>query len=113
STGADLVLDDELLAQTFRQILSDDARHGVVGPTGGERHDPVDRPRWITLRPGNAGFRRQRSSTSGPLQDCAAGGVSSGSPAGVPRGGRIPPFSKQGKIFFVVGPVWGSQPRGG
>src|SRR5256886_12024711 len=50
SAGADLVLDDELLAQLFRQILSDDARHGVVWPTGGERHDPGPRPRRIALR---------------------------------------------------------------
>jgi hypothetical protein len=69
STGANLVLDDELLAQAFRQILSDDARHGVVWPAGGERHDPVDRPRRITLRPSNAGFSRQRSSTRSHLQE--------------------------------------------
>src|SRR2546430_12876065 len=48
--GADLVLDDELLAQLFRQILSDDARHGVVWPTGGEPPDPAHRPRRIALR---------------------------------------------------------------
>jgi hypothetical protein len=52
--GANLVLDDELLAQALGQKLSDDARHGVVRSAGGERDDPVDRPSWIPLRPCDA-----------------------------------------------------------
>src|SRR5215475_4653610 len=51
SAGAELVLDEDLLAQALRQILSDDARHGVVWAAGSKRHDPMNRSRGIALRP--------------------------------------------------------------
>ena len=47
AAGADVVLDDELLVELFRQILAEDARDGVVGPAGGERNDETHRPRRI------------------------------------------------------------------
>src|SRR5262249_12151747 len=60
SAGADLVLDEDLLAQALRQILSNDACHGVVWSAGSERHDPMYWPRRISLRPCDAREGRQR-----------------------------------------------------
>ena len=37
AAGADAVLDDELLAEMFRQVLAEQPRGGVVGAAGRER----------------------------------------------------------------------------
>jgi hypothetical protein len=73
STGADLVLDDKLLAQAFRQILSDDARHSVVWSAGSKRHDPMYRSRGIGLCPCDARDGRQRGSHTYQMQKLTAG----------------------------------------
>jgi len=101
SAGADLVLDDELLAEPLRQILSDDTRDDVVWPAGSERHDPMDRSRRITLRPGNAGHGRQRSSTRGHLQECAAGKFQGIPPRWYPREQTIMPLAIPGAILLA------------
>jgi len=73
SASADLVLDEDLLAQAFRQILSNDACYGVVWPAGSERHDPMYRPCRIGLRPHGARDGRQRGSNSCQTQKLTAG----------------------------------------
>src|SRR5262249_61492012 len=73
--SADLFLDEHLLAQALRQILSDDACHGVVWPAGSERHDPMYRPRRIGLRPYDARDGRQRGSNTCQMQKLTAGEV--------------------------------------
>jgi hypothetical protein len=60
AAGADVVLDDELLAELFRQVLAEDARDGVVGAAGGERHDEAHRPRRIIERVARADPGEQR-----------------------------------------------------
>src|SRR5262245_56962108 len=93
SAGTDLVLDEDLLAQAFRQILSDDARHGVVWAAGSKRHDPMNRSRGIALRPCDARDGRQRGSDTYQMQKLTAGKfhgllfANRGSPpSGLPRG---------------------------
>src|SRR5262249_36069463 len=51
---ARLVLDDELLAQPFRQPLRHDARRDVRAPARGIGHDPTHRPGRIVERRGGA-----------------------------------------------------------
>ena len=65
AAGADVVLDDELLAELFRQVLAEDARDGVVGAAGGERNDEAHRPRRIVERVGwAAGDKKANSNAS-------------------------------------------------
>src|SRR5437660_435775 len=51
TTGAGPVLDNELLAETFRQPLSHQSRNDVGPLAGGKADDQVYRPRWIGLCP--------------------------------------------------------------
>src|SRR5262249_11702296 len=73
SASADLVLDEDLLAQTLRQILSNDACYGVVRSAGSERHDPMYRPCRIGLRPYDARDGRQRGSNTCQMQKLTTG----------------------------------------
>jgi hypothetical protein len=60
AAGADLVLDDELLAEFFRQLLPDQPRHHIDRAAGRERHDDPDRLRGILLGGRRSGERQQR-----------------------------------------------------
>src|SRR5215472_14210240 len=51
---ARLVLDDELLAQPFREPLRHDARRDVRAPAGAIGHDPTHRPGRVVERRGGA-----------------------------------------------------------
>src|SRR6516165_6578137 len=51
AAGARPVLNDKLLAKIIGQSLADDARHNVVRPSRWKRHNPMNRPRRICLRP--------------------------------------------------------------
>ncbi len=49
AAGAALVVDVELFAQPFRQLLRNEACDQVTGAAGRERHDDADRPRGVGL----------------------------------------------------------------
>src|SRR5262245_1141598 len=54
AASADPVLGNEWLAETLRQPLADQARHGVGRAAGRKPYDNAHRPGWIGLRPCNA-----------------------------------------------------------
>jgi hypothetical protein len=56
------VLDDERLAETLRQPLTNQAREDVGRAASGKADQHAHRPRRIGLRPGDARQRRQRGS---------------------------------------------------
>jgi len=68
AAGARPVLDDEGLAEPFRQPLSHRARHDVGRRARRHRHDPAHWPRRIRMCLRKARHRRQRGSTCGQLQ---------------------------------------------
>src|SRR6516162_7772302 len=71
--GARSVLDDEWLAETRRQPLTNQAREDVGRATGRKAYQDVYRPRRIGLRPSHLRHRRQRGSTRGQMQKISAG----------------------------------------
>src|SRR6266436_312661 len=58
--GTRSVLDDEWLAEALRQPLTHQARDGVSWAAGGKAHNDPHRPRWVDLRPRDAGHGRER-----------------------------------------------------
>jgi hypothetical protein len=64
------VLNDEWLAQAFRQPLAHQAHDNVGRAAGTSGYDPAHRPRRIGLRPRHD---RQRGSARSQTQECAAG----------------------------------------
>ena len=42
AVGAGAVVDDDLLADSFRELLADDARHEIGAAAGREHHDHAD-----------------------------------------------------------------------
>jgi hypothetical protein len=66
------VLDHELLAQPLRQPLPHDPRNDVGRAAGGKADHDSDRTRRIRLHTGDARDSRQRGSTGGQMQECAA-----------------------------------------
>jgi hypothetical protein len=57
---ADPVLDDHRLAERRRQLLGEDARHGVRGAARAHARNEPDRLAWKTLRERGARPDRQR-----------------------------------------------------
>ena len=60
AASANAVLDDKLLTEIFRQILTEDTRDSVVGTARRERHSEAHRTRWIIERQCNARQGRYR-----------------------------------------------------
>src|SRR4029079_4129511 len=52
SIRARLVLNHERLSETVLELFRENARDNVGGAAGRERHDDLDRPARIILRPG-------------------------------------------------------------
>src|SRR5229473_5393892 len=77
--GADIaasswsVLDDELLAEPLRQLLSYQACHDVSGTTGGKSNDQAYWPHGIGLRPSEVRHGRQRGSARCQMQKFTTG----------------------------------------
>ena len=71
--GARAVLDDELLAEPFRQPLPRQPRDDVGRAAGGKANDDAHRPRRIGLRPSEARHGRKRGSARGQMQKISAG----------------------------------------
>src|SRR5215468_6526441 len=71
--GARSVLDDEWLAETLRQPLTNQAREDVGWAAGRKADHDADRSRRIDLRPSEARHGRQRGSTRGQMQKSSAG----------------------------------------
>src|SRR5260370_444013 len=69
AAGPGDVLDDELLPEHAREVLTDDAANNVGCPAGSERNDHCDRPRRIGLRPRDAWQDWQRGSARGQMQE--------------------------------------------
>ena len=63
SAGPNNVLDDKLLSERAREVLTDDADNEITRPAGGERNDDRDWPRRISLRPCDSRHGRQSGST--------------------------------------------------
>src|SRR5262249_5140079 len=74
SCGASSVLDDELLAEAFRQPLTEEAGNDVVRPAGDKADDDTDWPRGITLGACNPRHSRQRGRASGEMKKLPAVG---------------------------------------
>ena len=71
--GTRSVLDDEWLAETLRQPLTNQAREDV-GRTAGRKADhDTYRSRRIGLRPGDGRQRRERSNARGQMQKSSTG----------------------------------------
>src|SRR5262249_60990615 len=75
AAGPRPVLDDELLTEPLRQPLSHQAPEDIALAARRDWHDQTHRPRRIGLRPSDARYSRQRSSTRGQMQKLSAGGV--------------------------------------
>jgi hypothetical protein len=73
ATRPDHILDDELLPERAREVLTDDAANNVGRSAGSERNDHSDRPRRIGLRASDARDNRQRGGASGQVQKISAG----------------------------------------
>src|SRR5262249_58766928 len=76
SLRARSILDDEWLAETLRQPLTNQAREDVGWPAGRKAdHDP-HRPRRVGLRESDARDGRQRAGARGQAEEISAGDVS-------------------------------------
>src|SRR5262245_18133926 len=73
AAGDRTVVDDERLTEPLREPLTYQSRRDVRAASGREANNDAHRPRRIGLRPCNARDRRQRGSTGGQMQECAAG----------------------------------------
>ena len=71
--GAGPVLDQEWLAEPFRQPLTEQARRDVGAAAGGLSDDDAHRPCRMGLRPSEARDGRQRGSARGEMQKLSAG----------------------------------------
>jgi hypothetical protein len=71
--GARSVFNDELLAKSLRQPLTNHARDDVGRTTGRKTDDDAYRPRRIRLRPSEARPDRECGSTHGQMPEAAAG----------------------------------------
>src|SRR5262245_38411048 len=67
------VVDDERLAESIRQLLTQQPRDDVGRAAGRKTDENAHRPRRIGLRPSDARDSRQRGSTRGQMQEFAAG----------------------------------------
>src|SRR5712691_5367074 len=63
AAGPGDVLDDKLLPERAREVLTDDAGNDIARPAWSERNDHCDGPRRICLRPGDTREGRERGST--------------------------------------------------
>ena len=73
AAGAGTIFNDELLTQPLRQPLPHEPRSNVGRTSGSERHDQAHRPRRIGLCQYDPRRNRQRGSSCGQMQECAAG----------------------------------------
>src|SRR5262249_29768747 len=73
ATSADPVLGNEWLAETLRQPLADQARHGVGGAAGRKPDDDAHRPGRIGLRPRDARDHGRQSGTRSQMQKVPTG----------------------------------------
>src|SRR5262249_29470361 len=73
SGGARADLDDELLAELFRQELGNQARDEVRRAARRLANDDFNWPHRIGLRPSDTRYRWQRSSARGQMQEFATG----------------------------------------
>src|SRR5262249_41339292 len=71
--GARPVFDDEWLAETLREPLTDQSRKNVGWAAGRKADHDADRSRRIDLRPREARHGRQRDCTRGQMQKFPAG----------------------------------------
>src|SRR5262245_16579930 len=67
------ILDDEWLAETLRQPLTNQAREDVGWTAGREADDDADRPRRVGLRESEARDYRQRGGARGQTEKISAG----------------------------------------
>src|SRR5262249_61515278 len=61
------------LAEPLRQLVRQGPTDNIVAAAWPDRHDDLDRPRRIGLRPRYARYSRQRGSASGQMQKISAG----------------------------------------
>src|SRR5262249_44179025 len=73
SGRAGSVLDNKLLAEAFRQPLTNEAGDNVVRPAGDKADDDTDWPRGISLRACNPRHPRQRGGARGEMEKLSAG----------------------------------------
>ena len=71
--GAGPVVDEELLSQTVREPLSDQARNNVDLAAGRKPDDNADRPLRIGLRSRDPRRCWQRRGAHGQMQKCSTG----------------------------------------
>src|SRR3954447_22327951 len=86
STLARVVLDDEWLAEPFRQPSTHYARSQVGRAPGSKAHDQAYRSRWIGLRPRHRRQGRRGDSRGGTTQEFPTNeshGASSSAPVGL------------------------------
>ena len=67
------VVDDEGLAEPFRQPLGNQPRDDIVSAARGKADDDAHRPRWICLRPNDIRHGRDRSCARCQMQKFSAG----------------------------------------
>src|SRR6202011_5749505 len=72
AAGAGDILDDELLPERAREIVSDDAANNVARSAGSERNDDRYRPVRTGLRPAGARESREQGSAQSHMQEFAA-----------------------------------------
>ena len=68
-----VVLDDELLAESFRKPLCRQSGDDVISAASGKAYDQVHRPRRIIQRQRDARCDRQRGSADCQMQKFSAG----------------------------------------
>jgi hypothetical protein len=68
------VLDDERLAKSLRELLTDQSCHDVECAAGCEADDQAHRPRRVAFRPSDPGHGRQRGSARGQIQKLSSVG---------------------------------------
>src|SRR5262249_36416027 len=73
AAGTRAIFYDELLTQPLRQPLPDEPRSNVRRAGWSERHDQAHRPRRMGLCQYDPRRDRQRGSSYGQMQECAAG----------------------------------------
>jgi len=66
AAGAAAVIDEDLLAEPFAELVGDDAADHVVAAAGRERDDHADRAARIIVRGGRPGESRQREQKPNP-----------------------------------------------
>ena len=94
ATSPSSIFDNELLAKSFRQPLTDQTGMKVVGAARGKPNKDARRPHRVALRASNPRNRRQRGGAGGQLQKLPAVGTLHGITEGKALGAVRMPDSR-------------------